>query len=126
MGEPSRRVVEQRVRNRIVEAVKILADGDDGVRAVGDCCYYNCFFDWIDDGISTSWRELSTLTRVEVRHLESLHDVLVTSLQTTYAMHGEELIASGWPTRIAVLARTTLQAMQSRGRFDEDIEERDR
>ncbi|QRY44228.1 hypothetical protein JVX93_27775 [Mycolicibacterium boenickei] len=126
MGEPSERIVEHRVRNRIMEAVEILADGDDGVRAVGDCCYYNYFFDWVDDTISTTWRELSTLTPAEVRQLESLHDVLVTSLQTTYAMHGEELIASGWPTRIAAVARIALQAMHSRGRYDEEIEQPDR
>ncbi|MDH6194065.1 hypothetical protein M2272_000686 [Mycobacterium frederiksbergense] len=125
MGEPSERVVEQRVRNRIMEAVEILADGDEGVCAVGDCCYYNYFFDWIDDDMSTTWRDLSTLTPAEVRHLESLHDVLVTSLQTTHAMHGEELIASGWTTRIAAVARATLQTMQSRGRYDEESEERD-
>ncbi|MUL84785.1 MULTISPECIES: hypothetical protein [unclassified Mycolicibacterium] len=126
MGGPSERIVEQRVRNRIMEAVEILADGDDGVRAVGDCCYYNYFFDWIDDDMSTTWRELSTLSPTEVRELESLHNVLITSLQTTHAMNAEELIASGWPTRIAAVARTTLQTMQARGRYDEEIEEPDR
>jgi hypothetical protein len=126
MGEPSERIVEQRVRNRIMEAVEILADGDEGVRAVGDGNYYNYFFDWIDDDMTTAWRGLSTLSPVEVRQLESLQDLLNTSLKVTHAMNGEELIASGWPVRIASVARTTLQTMQARGRFDEEIEESDR
>lgn len=126
MGEPSERIVEQRVRNRIMEAVEILADGDEGVQTVGDGNYYNYFFDWIDDDMTTAWRELSTLSPVEVRQLESLQDLLHTSLKVTYAMNAEELIASGWPVRIASVARTTLQTMQARGRFDEEIEESDR
>ncbi|MGA5540625.1 hypothetical protein ACPCIR_02120 [Mycobacterium sp. NPDC051198] len=126
MGEPTMRIVEQRVRNRIMEAVEVLSDGDDGVRAVGDGDYYNYFFDWVDDDMTTAWRELSTLSPAEVRQLESLHDLLHKSLKVTHAMNGDELIASGWPTRIAAVARTTLQTMQTWGRFDEEVEESDR
>lgn len=126
MGAPSERIIEQRVRNRVMEAVEVLADGDDGVRTVGDCCYYNYFFDFIDDDITATWRDLSTLTPAEVRQLESLHDLLKMSLQTTNAMDADELIASGWPVRIAAVARRTLETMQTRGRYDEESEEFDR
>lgn len=126
MGEPTKRIVDQHVRNRIMEAVEILADGDNGVRMVGDGNYYNYFFDWVDDDMTTAWRELSTLSPAEVRQLESLHDLLHTSLRLTNEMNADELIASGWPTRIAAVASTTLQTMQTRGRFDEEVEESDR
>ncbi|WP_135454760.1 hypothetical protein [Mycobacterium sp. DL99] len=126
MGAPSERIIEQRVRNRVMEAVEVLADGDDGVRTVGDCCYYNYFFDFIDDDITATWRDLSTLTPAEVRQLESLHDLVKMSLQTTNAMDADELIASGWPVRIAAVARRTLETMQTRGRYDEESEEFDR
>ncbi|MGW4099740.1 hypothetical protein [Mycobacterium sp. NPDC004974] len=126
MGAPSERIIEQRVRNRVMEAVEVLADGDGGVRTVGDCCYYNYFFDFIDDDITATWRDLSTLTPVEVRQLESLHDLLKLSLQATNAMDADELIASGWPVRIAAVACRTLETMQTRGRYDEESEEFDR
>lgn len=126
MGEPSERIIEQRLRNRVMESVEILADGDEGVRRFGDCCYYGHFFDYIDDDMTTAWRDLSTLSPAEVRQLESLHDLLIESLQTTNGLNDDELIASGWPIRIAAVARTTLQTMQTRGRFDEEVEEPDR
>jgi hypothetical protein len=34
VDNPSRRLVEQRLCNRVIDAVEVLADGDDGVRAV--------------------------------------------------------------------------------------------
>lgn len=52
----------------MIDAVELLADGDDGVRAVGDCCYYEYFFDVVNDDAPSTWRELSTLTSREVHN----------------------------------------------------------
>ena len=49
--QPSERLVEQRLRNRAIEALEARAAGDDGVRAMGTSEYLNLFFDTIDDEI---------------------------------------------------------------------------
>ncbi|GBE64523.1 hypothetical protein MFM001_09850 [Mycobacterium sp. MFM001] len=107
-----------------MEAVELLADGDDGVRS-DPCCYYNLFFDYISDKVTREWRAWSTLSPKEVRQLEGLQALLIESLATTRLMGTEELIASGWPTRIAAVAGPVWEEMKARGRFDEEVEQSD-
>ncbi|WP_327039620.1 hypothetical protein [Micromonospora maris] len=53
---PSERLVEQRLRNRAMEALVALSKGDSGVRSVGVGDYINLFFDVIDDDfIASGW-----------------------------------------------------------------------
>ncbi|WP_245455871.1 hypothetical protein [Mesorhizobium sp. M7A.F.Ca.US.008.03.1.1] len=45
--EPSERLIEQRIRNRIYEILEILADCDDGVDLVGIKGYFYLFEDFV-------------------------------------------------------------------------------
>ncbi|MER9335444.1 hypothetical protein NKJ06_15885 [Mesorhizobium sp. M0293] len=45
--EPSERLIEQRIRNRIYEILEILADCDNGVDLVGIKGYFNLFEDFV-------------------------------------------------------------------------------
>ena len=72
---PSEHLVEQRLRNRVIEALEALADGDDGVMAVG-------FFDVIEDNRAWNWREWSCLTSDEVTALD-MRSLLVAARDAT-------------------------------------------
>ncbi|MFD6757405.1 hypothetical protein [Micromonospora gifhornensis] len=72
---PSERLVEQRLRNRAMEALVALSKGDSGVRSVGVGDYINLFFDVIDD-IPWQWREWSCFTPEEVERLDAVHGLL--------------------------------------------------
>ena len=121
---PSERIIDQRVRNRAVEAVEVLAEGDDGVRKVGSVDYVNYFFDLIDDDVSPAWRDLSTYDPAEVAELEKVQSLLLDACAATPEIcTSDEFIASAWPERIKPVAADTLALMLSRGRFREDREE---
>ncbi|MGW7686797.1 hypothetical protein ACWGID_39020 [Kribbella sp. NPDC054772] len=116
----SGRVVEQRVRNRVIEVLEILADGDGGVLLVGVGDYFNLFFDWVDEPP----RALSTYTAEEFEQVGRVLAVVNEALAATEGLEQvDEIIESGWPTRIAVVAREAFAVMAARGRFSEDAEE---
>ena len=123
-GRPSERIVEQRLRNRAIEALEILAEGDDGVRAVGNAEYVNQFFDTIDDDIPWRWRDWSVFTPAEVDVLDRVHALLKDACAATPRVESDdEFISSGWPERIKPAAATALALMRQRGLFSEDREE---
>lgn len=121
--QPSQRVIEQRLRNRTMEALEILADGEQGVRTWGDAEYIDKFFDTIDDDSPWQWRNWSTFTPAEVTALDRVQRVLLDACAATANLTSEEFIAAGWPARIAPIATTALELMRRRGRFHEDHEE---
>jgi hypothetical protein len=122
--QPSERIVEQRLRNRAIEALEALADGDRGVRAAGNAEYVNLFFDAIDDDGPWRWREWSTFTAAEVTALDRVQRVLLDACaETPQICSDDEFIASGWPERIKPVAATALELMRIRGRYREDREE---
>ncbi|MFE6857254.1 hypothetical protein [Nocardia sp. NPDC057668] len=121
---PSERVVEQRLRNRAIEALVTLAEGDAGVRTWGYGEYINEFFDTIDDDGPWRWREWSTFTSAEVAALDRVRRAVLDACAATPRISSdEEFVASGWPGRIAPVAAAALELMRSRGRFREDREE---
>lgn len=121
---PSDRVIEQRLRNRAIEALEVLAQGDDGVRAVGNSDYINYFFDTIDDDVLPGWRDSSALTPDEVLELDRVQRVLLDACSATPQVEpDDDFIASGWPERIKPIATDALAVMLQRGRFREDREE---
>ncbi len=116
------------MRNRAIEALQTLADGDAGVRAVGVDEFVQEFFDVIDDRAPPwHWRTWSVFTADEVAALEGVHDLLVEACEPLRrrASSGSLLdnpddgfIRTGWPTRIQPVAKTALNLMLSRGRFE--------
>jgi len=121
---PSERIIEQRLRNRAIEALGVLAEGDVGVRAVGTGDYVNGFFDVIDDDVSSEWRNWSTLTPAEVSELDRVQQLLLDPCaRTPQVCSDDEFIASGWPERVKPVAAGAVALMRQRGLFHEDREE---
>jgi hypothetical protein len=121
---PTERVVLQRMRNRAIEAVQLLAEGDAGVRSVGANEWINQFFDIVDDDSPGQWRSWSVWTREEVMRLGELHDlVLEVCRQTPQVLDDDMFVAAGWPSTIAPAARAAETVLRARGRFSEDAEE---
>lgn len=121
---PSERLVEQRLRNRVMEALVALSEGNAGVRSVGIGEYVEQFFDIVDDDIPWHWREWSCFTPEEVERLDAVHGLLKAACVATPRIDTDDgFIASGWPDRVQPAARSALDAMQARGRFREDVEE---
>jgi hypothetical protein len=121
---PSRRVVEQRLRNRAMEALETFAAGNAGVRSAGYVEYFEEFFDIIDDDRPWDWRTWSTLTPDEVLGLDEVLGMVLTASKATPAfMDDDAFIRSGWPDRIRQVSQPTLDLMRLRGRFSEEIEE---
>lgn len=121
---PSDRVVDQRIRNRIMEAVHTLALGDEGVREVWPAEYFESFYDWIrhrDDG---GMPPNSAITAEERACLLDVSRMLDDACDATpQNMDADELIATGWPKRIQPIAQRALSVMLQRGRFSEEQEE---
>ncbi|MEG3143070.1 hypothetical protein U1839_00255 [Sphingomonas sp. RT2P30] len=117
---PSERVVDQRIRNRIMEAVDTLALGRAGVREVGADDYFEYFYDWVRDGVPN---DNSAMTDQERTGLANLGRLVNIACDATRPIHDdEELIATGWPDRLAPEAQTVLALFNERGRFPEDDE----
>jgi hypothetical protein len=112
----SNRLVDQRVRNRVIEVLELLADGNDGLLAVGDKEYVNLVFDWVDDEIPGGWRSNSTYVPDEVERIEVVHRAMLDALDGTAGMDLDETAASGWPTRIQPLAAQALALSATHGR----------
>ena len=121
---PSQRIVDQRVRNRIMEAVLTLAEGDKGVRAVGPSEYFEMFYDFIPHHRDGTMPPNSALTQEERDLLADVRANLDQACDATPGiMDAEALVATGWPARVQPVAKRALAAMMKRGRFDEEREE---
>jgi hypothetical protein len=122
--QPSQRLVEQRLRNRAIEALDTLADGDDGVRATGVVEYVEEFFDVIDDDAPWHWKGWPIFTPEEVTAIDEVQQQLLEACAATPGVLAtEEFISTGWPTRIQQYAIEAVALMRARGRFREDVEE---
>lgn len=130
--EPSKRVVEQRLRNRAIEALETLAEGSEGLRSVGVGEYVEEFFDVIDDRSPWRWRTWSVFNADEVHALGVVHDLLVRACDETpqvptpggiFGDDNEDFIRTGWPLRIQSAASAALDLMLARGRFSEEQEQ---
>jgi hypothetical protein len=121
---PSERLVEQRIRNRIMEAVLTLAEGVDGVRQVWPKDYFETFYDWIPHQADGAMPSNSAINDEERALLAEVSAILDSACDATpNQMTADELLATGWPDRVQPVAQRALSAMILRGRFSEDHEE---
>jgi hypothetical protein len=81
--QPSQRLVEQRLRNRTMEALDALGKGDDGVREVGAVEYVEQFFDVIDDNAPWRWQTWTCFTPHEVQALAEVQRLLRVACDAT-------------------------------------------
>ncbi|TGP50722.1 hypothetical protein EN873_22860 [bacterium M00.F.Ca.ET.230.01.1.1] len=122
--QPSDRIVDQRIRNRIIEALATLADGNEGVLAVWPTEYFESFYDWIPYG--GKQHPNSAISADEQDGLSGVSNILDLACDATpQLMTADEFIATGWPARIQPVAQWALGLMLKRGRFSEDQEEQE-
>ena len=119
--EPSERLIEQRVRNRIYEVLEILADCDAGVDLVGIKGYFDLFEDYVHrPSIEAGTSALSKDERVIVLEIA---EFLEAASETIPDFTKAEFIESDWPGKIAPTARDALVLFLRRGLFSEKVEE---
>ena len=119
--EPSERLIEQRVRNRIYEVLEILADCDAGVDLVGIRGYFDLFEDYVHrPSIEAGTSALSKDERVIVLEIA---EFLEAAGETNPDFTKAEFIESDWPGKIAPTARDALVLFLRRGLFSEKVEE---
>lgn len=114
----SERLLDQRLRNRIMESLDWLTDAETGFE-FGAGQWFNQFFDQAGSRVSNS-----AMTHEE----RSAFDVVLGLMKaavgaTPKHVTVDELQASGWLDRIVPAARTAHALMCLRGRFSEEIEE---
>ena len=120
----SPRLLDQRLRNRIMETVDGLTDGDAGVHEIGFTEYFESFFDFIphrDDGGPHPNSAMTAEERELLLRLSQLVDEACDATPGT--MSDDAFCRTGWPQRIQVLAQEAFETMARRGRFSEDEEE---
>lgn len=121
---PSERIVDQRIRNRIMEAVRTLADSDQGVRREWPTEYFESFYDWIPHHGDGGMRPNTAINSEEREQLSKVSAILDEACDATPSnMDADEFIATGWPKRIQPVAQRALELLLVRGRFDEEREE---
>jgi hypothetical protein len=122
--KPSHRIIDQRIRNRIMEAVETLAMGNEAVRLVWPTEYFESFYDWIPHGGEQHPNSaISTDEQAKLSEVSKLLDEACDA--TPQIMTADELIATGWPERVRPVAQEALSLMLKRGRFSEDQEEQE-
>ena len=119
--EPSERLIEQRIRNRIYEILEILADCDDGVDLVGIKGYFYLFEDFVHrQSIEAGTSALSKDERAIVLEIA---EFLEAASETNPDFTKAEFIESDWPAKIAPTARDARTLFLRRGLFSEKVEE---
>jgi hypothetical protein len=122
--KPSERLVEQRVRNRVMEEVWCLSRGDLGVDEAGPTEWFESFFDWFPYEGEPSWFPAMDPEEIEaVREVCRLMQKAIADTDISKHPTVEEVTRTGWPKRIAPTAKEALDQMLRRGRFSEEIEE---
>ncbi len=120
----SSRIMHQRLRNRIMEALEVLAMGNAGVRDVGAIEFFEVFYDFRPHRDHGPSFPNSAIDETELKALEVVSLLLDDACDATPKCLGEaELIESGWPSRIRPVAESVLSMMEARGRFSEEVEE---
>ncbi|GLQ80059.1 hypothetical protein GCM10007881_35780 [Mesorhizobium huakuii] len=119
--EPSERLIEQRIRNRIYEILEILADCDAGVDIVGIKGYFYLFEDFVHrPSIEAGTSALSKDERAVVLEIA---EFLEAASETNTDFTKAEFIDSDWPGKIAPAARDARALFLRRGLFSEKVEE---
>jgi hypothetical protein len=121
--EVSDRVIEQRWRNRMIEAIGVLARGNEGLIEVNYNEFFLTFYDLWDDGRLIVWPN-SAFTEEEEDAINALGRMLDDIMEETLHFQSEaEYIESGCAERIKPVAQEALKLFLTRGRFSEDYEE---
>lgn len=119
MNEVSERVIDQRLRNRVIESVAWLKDGIGRWDARE---YMNQFYDQMGPGNRP--QSNPTMTDAEFTALTALAALMDEVCENTpNAITNADLIVPGWLERIQAEASNVLAVFLERGRFGEEVEE---
>lgn len=124
--DPSKRLVEQRIRNRIMDATSWLAEGAPAVRRMGSTEFFEMFYDWVDDeNPFWPWPKGSPETMIssEVDAVTNLLSVVNAAVAELRHANDDAVVASGWLERISPVAKASFDLMLARGCFSEELEE---
>lgn len=119
--EPSERLIEQRLRNRIFEILEILADCDAGADLVGIRGYFDLFEDFVHRPSIESGK--SALSKDERMIVLEIADFLEAAGESSADFTRVEFIQGGWPERIGPKAREAKALFLRRGLFAETFEQ---
>lgn len=108
-----RRIVDQRVRNNIMAELSHLAQGDSAASARGFEEYFEAFFDNVPyegphPNCAMTVQEFAALERFLAAFRSACDD-------TPQTMSEAAFMATGWPARLAPLAREALEVFLVRG-----------
>lgn len=114
----STKLNDQRLRSRFIDVIELLAGGDDTVNLFGFGGYFNWFFDYFtEDGNFVPLSSMSFNETAAAKEL--LKEMLSAAEATPQHMTEAEFIASGWPTRIQLIARRAMDTFLVEGRCAE-------
>ncbi|KAF5887193.1 MULTISPECIES: hypothetical protein [Rhizobium] len=121
--EISDRVIEQRLRNRVIDAIEVLARGNEGLIEVNYNEFFLAFYDCWDNGRLIRWPN-NAFTDEEEQTVNDLGGMLEgITTETLHFQSEAEYIQSGCAERIKPVAQQALKLFLTRGRFSEDCEE---
>ena len=122
--KPSERLVAQRVRNRIMEEIWGLSRGNGEVAECGPVEWFETFFDWFPYEGEPKWYPAMTPEEASaVREVCGLMQQAISDRRIPKNPTVEEITRTGWPERVAPVARRVSDLMLQRGRFSENEEE---
>lgn len=122
--KPSDRIVEQRLRNRIMEAIWGLSRGVTGVGEAGPVEWFEGFFDHFPyEREPNQFPAMTPYEIAAVREVCRLMQAAIADTAISKYPTVEEITRAGWPQRIAPVAQAALELMIGRGRFSEEVEE---
>ncbi|HKT53163.1 MAG TPA: hypothetical protein VJP88_01825 [Caulobacteraceae bacterium] len=114
-SEPSVRLVEQRIRNRIMEEIWTLSQGDAGVLEAGLTEWFEAFFDWFPyEGEPDDNPAMTPEEAVAVREVCKLMQEAIADTDISRDPTVDEVIRTDWPLRVAPvpLSRTAGEERQ--------------
>ncbi|UDF04593.1 hypothetical protein [Asticcacaulis sp. AND118] len=118
MSEISERLLDQRLRNRIMEAIHSLTEG---LGSWGANEYFNAFYDFMDG--DRPWPNKAMSENEHEALLELCLLMNAACEDTPQTLTDESFIATGWPDRIKPVAQKTLTVFLERGRSNENTDE---
>ncbi|OQW73835.1 MAG: hypothetical protein BVN33_09380 [Proteobacteria bacterium ST_bin13] len=107
-----------------MEAIWGLSRGDEQVRQSGSVEWFGSFFDWFPyEGEPDYYPAMTTEEVIAVRDVLELMQKAISDTAISNMPSFSEITSTGWPVRIAPVAKQALDVMLRRGRFSEAAEE---
>lgn len=120
----SPRLIDQRLRNRIMEVLEVVAAGSAGVQRVGAAEFFELFYDLLPYGERGKNRSNTAISNAEWMAIGTVRSLMDDACDSTSArIRDADLNLSGWPDRIQPAAKAALKLMCERGRCSEDVED---